>query len=558
MLGAASGAVAGLVAITPAAGNVGIPGAFVIGIAAGLVCLWGVNGLKRMHRRRRHARRVRRARVGGILGALLTGIFVSPALGGPSVVSDWVTGKTEYPGLPRAAVDPGEGGRHHDRLVGVVAFVVVQDRRHDGRPARAGRRGARRPRHHVARRVGVPDVTAAVATSPQRRIRGADHGAPFRSAQMRLTPCDLRRRYFARLRFARGCAASYTLASAWKSRCVYTCVLAIDAWPSISCTARRSPDDCSTCDANEWRSMCGCTCRDRPWRIAHSREPLLDRARRQPASAAADEHRGLARRRVRRARNASQRVDRVARRGADRHDALLAALAEHAHFAARKIAAGDVELRELGQPQARRIGELEQRAIAQRERIVAVDRHELRRFLGRQRRRQSARRFRRLDARRTDRPRASGRARSGNGRTRATPRACARGCVRTVRARAASRRSASAARRVERRATGVVAGQSRAAARRRAGRRCAYAAAASRDAVRTRRAAPRSRPADSGRSARRRHRHRLRRGQEARDRDARELGEPQQVDGAHAGVEAMRVVAASASMPNVCSVRSGR
>ncbi|MFM9970668.1 MAG: ammonium transporter, partial [Burkholderiales bacterium] len=47
MLGAASGAVAGLVAITPAAGNVGIPGAFVIGISAGLVCLWGVNGLKR-------------------------------------------------------------------------------------------------------------------------------------------------------------------------------------------------------------------------------------------------------------------------------------------------------------------------------------------------------------------------------------------------------------------------------------------------------------------------------------------------------------------------------
>src|SRR6185436_4017279 len=40
MLGAASGAVAGLVAITPAAGNVGVPGAFVIGIAAGAICLW--------------------------------------------------------------------------------------------------------------------------------------------------------------------------------------------------------------------------------------------------------------------------------------------------------------------------------------------------------------------------------------------------------------------------------------------------------------------------------------------------------------------------------------
>src|SRR6267142_1401322 len=48
MVGAASGAVAGLVAITPAAGNVGIPGAFVIGLSAGLVCLWGVNGLKKL------------------------------------------------------------------------------------------------------------------------------------------------------------------------------------------------------------------------------------------------------------------------------------------------------------------------------------------------------------------------------------------------------------------------------------------------------------------------------------------------------------------------------
>ena len=50
MLGAASGAVAGLVAITPAAGNVGIPGAFVIGLGVGVVCLWGVNGLKRLIR----------------------------------------------------------------------------------------------------------------------------------------------------------------------------------------------------------------------------------------------------------------------------------------------------------------------------------------------------------------------------------------------------------------------------------------------------------------------------------------------------------------------------
>ena len=98
MLGAASGAVAGLVAITPAAGNVGIPGAFVIGLAAGIFCLWGVNGLKRMIGADDSLDVFGVHAVGGILGALLTGIFVSPDLGGPNVVADWVTGRTEYPG----------------------------------------------------------------------------------------------------------------------------------------------------------------------------------------------------------------------------------------------------------------------------------------------------------------------------------------------------------------------------------------------------------------------------------------------------------------------------
>ena len=93
MLGAASGAVAGLVAITPAAGNVGIPGAFVIGLAAGLVCLWGVNQLKRMLGADDSLDVFGVHAVGGILGALLTGVFCSPALGGPGFVADWVTGK---------------------------------------------------------------------------------------------------------------------------------------------------------------------------------------------------------------------------------------------------------------------------------------------------------------------------------------------------------------------------------------------------------------------------------------------------------------------------------
>jgi ammonium transporter, Amt family len=101
MLGAASGAVAGLVAITPAAGNVGIPGAFVIGIGVGVVCFWGVTGLKKITGLFAddaldvfgvHA-------IGGIFGALMTGIFNDPALGGPGQVIDWVTGKTGYPGI---------------------------------------------------------------------------------------------------------------------------------------------------------------------------------------------------------------------------------------------------------------------------------------------------------------------------------------------------------------------------------------------------------------------------------------------------------------------------
>jgi Amt family ammonium transporter len=93
MLGAASGAVAGLVAITPAAGNVGVPGAFVIGLGAGLVCLWGVNGLKKLLGADDSLDVFGVHALGGIFGALMTGIFNSPSLGGPGFVSDWVTGK---------------------------------------------------------------------------------------------------------------------------------------------------------------------------------------------------------------------------------------------------------------------------------------------------------------------------------------------------------------------------------------------------------------------------------------------------------------------------------
>jgi Amt family ammonium transporter len=91
MLGAASGCVAGLVAITPAAGNVGIGGGLVIGLVAGFACLWGVNGLKKMLGADDSLDVFGVHGVGGIVGALLTGVFVSPSLGGPGYVADWTT-----------------------------------------------------------------------------------------------------------------------------------------------------------------------------------------------------------------------------------------------------------------------------------------------------------------------------------------------------------------------------------------------------------------------------------------------------------------------------------
>jgi len=99
MLGAASGAVAGLVAITPAAGNVEVSGAFAIGLAAGVICLWGVTGLKRFLKADDSLDVFGVHAVGGISGALLTGIFNSPALGGPGSVQDWVTMASGYPGI---------------------------------------------------------------------------------------------------------------------------------------------------------------------------------------------------------------------------------------------------------------------------------------------------------------------------------------------------------------------------------------------------------------------------------------------------------------------------
>lgn len=115
MLGAASGAVAGLVAITPACGFVGPMGAIVIGLLSGMICLWGVNGLKRMLGADDSLDVFGVHGVGGILGALLTGVFASPSLGGTGVY-DYVANKVNP--------DYSIGGQVWIQFQGVLTTVV--------------------------------------------------------------------------------------------------------------------------------------------------------------------------------------------------------------------------------------------------------------------------------------------------------------------------------------------------------------------------------------------------------------------------------------------------
>ena len=94
LLGVLSGAVAGLVAITPACGYVGIQGALVIGIVASVVCFFAVAYIKNMLGYDDALDAFGIHAVGGIVGAILTGVFVNPALGGAGYVIDGWVGPT--------------------------------------------------------------------------------------------------------------------------------------------------------------------------------------------------------------------------------------------------------------------------------------------------------------------------------------------------------------------------------------------------------------------------------------------------------------------------------
>ncbi len=96
MLGAASGAIAGLVAITPACGSAGPMGALFLGALAGLLCLWAVSQLKAWCGYDDALDVFGVHCVGGILGAVLTGVLVAPSLGG--------TGMDDYSMLRQTGV----------------------------------------------------------------------------------------------------------------------------------------------------------------------------------------------------------------------------------------------------------------------------------------------------------------------------------------------------------------------------------------------------------------------------------------------------------------------
>ncbi|GLZ85077.1 ammonium transporter [Metapseudomonas resinovorans] len=115
-LGIASGVVAGLVAITPAAGTVGPMGALIIGLVAGVVCYFCATSLKRKLGYDDSLDAFGVHGIGGIVGALLTGVFAAPALGGFGTVED----------IGAQLLIQFEGVAFTVVYTGIVTFVILK------------------------------------------------------------------------------------------------------------------------------------------------------------------------------------------------------------------------------------------------------------------------------------------------------------------------------------------------------------------------------------------------------------------------------------------------
>ena len=119
--------------------------------------------------------------VGGIVGALLTGVFNTQALGGPGLVTDWVTATVGRNGIGAQVWIQLKAVLLTIVWSGVVALVGLQDRRPGDRTARQRGRGARGPGHHLARRDRLSQVTEQRPAARGRRQAafGRRWAAPF-------------------------------------------------------------------------------------------------------------------------------------------------------------------------------------------------------------------------------------------------------------------------------------------------------------------------------------------------------------------------------------------
>ncbi|KAF1719505.1 ammonium transporter [Pseudoxanthomonas wuyuanensis] len=119
-LGVASGAVAGLVGITPACGSVGPFGAIAIGAAAGIICVWGVTGLKKLLNADDSLDVFGVHGIGGIVGAILTGVFTAPSLGGTGAEDFSIASQVGIQALGVGVTIVWIG------VVSVVAFLIAK------------------------------------------------------------------------------------------------------------------------------------------------------------------------------------------------------------------------------------------------------------------------------------------------------------------------------------------------------------------------------------------------------------------------------------------------
>ena len=166
LLGALSGAIAGLVAVTPpAAGYAGPMGAIVLGLIAGVVCLFFCTTIKNMLGYDDALDVFGIHCVGGIVGAILTGVLVNPVLGGAGIM-DYAAA-----GGPKIA-DYEFGTQVINQIKAVLLTLVwsggrllhpLQGGGQILRPAGLGRAGARRPRSHRSRRARLQSVVDAHA-----------------------------------------------------------------------------------------------------------------------------------------------------------------------------------------------------------------------------------------------------------------------------------------------------------------------------------------------------------------------------------------------------------